>query len=89
MKIKIPDTGWTRLQQPQRRKHKDCTDKDLEQGAIDAYKPAYKDCKIEENSTTALPSELIEIINSWDKLPEHIKQTIQTLVGSVTARSGE
>ncbi len=31
-----------------------------------------------------LPQELAEIIEKWDKLPDHIKQTIQTLVGSVT-----
>jgi hypothetical protein len=36
-----------------------------------------------------LPKELTEIINSWDKLPDHIKQTIQTLVGSVSDKSEE
>jgi hypothetical protein len=30
---------------------------------------------------------LVEIINSWDILPDHIKQTIKTLVGSVTVKS--
>ncbi len=36
-----------------------------------------------------LPQELTKIINSWDKLPDHIKLTIQTLVGSVSGKSEE
>jgi hypothetical protein len=64
-------------------------DKDLEQASNTAYKPAYKDGKIEGNPPAPLPSELIEIINSWDMLPDHIKQTIQTLVGSVSGKSEE
>ena len=43
----------------------------------------------QENSPTPLPTELIEIIKSWDELPDHIKQTIQTLVGSVSGKSEE
>ena len=36
-----------------------------------------------------LPQELTKIINSWAALPDHIKQTIQTLVGSVSGKSEE
>ena len=45
-----------------------------------------------ENSqkpTDSLPPELIEIVKAWDNLPDHIKQTIETLVCSVTDTSKE
>ena len=45
-----------------------------------------------ENSqkpTDSLPPELIEIVKAWDNLPDHIKQTIETLVGSVTIKNEE
>jgi hypothetical protein len=29
-------------------------------------------------------SDLMQVVESWSNLPEHIKQTIMTLVGSVT-----
>ena len=54
--------------------------KDLEQGGNSAYTPAYKD-----NPNDSLPSELIEIIEAWNELPEHVKKTICTLV-SVTSK---
>jgi hypothetical protein len=40
-----------------------------------------------EKLDTPLPPELIEIVNSWENLPEHIKQTIRTLMSSVTVTS--
>ena len=64
-------------------------DKSLEKQQLPTVAPAYKHCITEENSSTPLPSELIEIVNSWPDLPEHIKQTIKTLVGSVTVKSEE
>ncbi len=70
---------------PQTETHKDSNNNDLEQGANSAYTPAYKDCFIDEN----IPVELAEIIAVWPELPEHIKQTIETLVGSVTDTSKE
>lgn len=45
-----------------------------------------------ENSqkpTDSLPSELATIIAAWPELPDHIKQTIETLVGSVTIKNEE
>ena len=45
--------------------------------------------KNEENSPAPLPSDLNEIISKWDALPDHIKQTIKTLVSSVTVTSEE
>ena len=54
--------------------------KDLEQTEKTAYTPAYKDC-----SDDSIPSELVEIIEAWNELPQHVKQTIRTLV-SVTSK---
>jgi hypothetical protein len=36
---------------------------------------------------TASPPELQEIINQWENLPEHVKQTIQMLVETVGKKS--
>jgi hypothetical protein len=36
---------------------------------------------------TASPPELQEIINQWENLPEHIKQTIQMLVEAAGKKS--
>ena len=48
-----------------------------------AYKPAYKKhLKIIDED---VPSEVLNIISKWEILPEHIKQTIKTLVNSITA----
>ena len=33
--------------------------------------------------------ELGQVINIWSELPDHIKQTIETLVGSVAAKNEE
>ena len=33
--------------------------------------------------------ELQQVVNAWAELPEHIKQTIETLVGSVTIKNEE
>ena len=37
-----------------------------------------------ESATIIIPSELAEIVDAWGDLPDHIRQTIQTLVSSVT-----
>ena len=36
---------------------------------------------------TALPPELQKIINQWENLPEHIKQTIQMLIETAGKKS--
>ena len=63
--------------------------KDLDKPQLSTVASAYKHPLTEENSSTPLPSELIEIVNKWDSLPDHIKQTIKTLVGSVTVTNEE
>ena len=46
--------------------------------------PVHVDTSSEDTS-----SELTEIIEAWSELPEHIKQTIMTLLGSVAVISEE
>jgi hypothetical protein len=65
---------------PQNTNHK--RNKDLQQAANGAYKPAYKNNpKTGENQPENLPDDLAEIVAVWPKLPEHIKQAIKALVG--------
>jgi len=42
-----------------------------------------------DTSSGNISSELAEIVEVWPELPEHIRQTIKTLVSSVTATSEE
>lgn len=59
--------------------------KDLEQPQTTAYKPAYKqNPKIGKNEPVELPSDLAEIVTVWPELPEHIKQTIKTIIETAT-----
>ena len=58
--------------------------KDLQQQQSGAYTPAYKENpKTAQNQLKDLPAELAEIVTAWPNLPEHIKQTIITLLRSV------
>ena len=42
-----------------------------------------------ESATIIISNELAEIVDAWGDLPDHIKQTIQTLINSVTGRIGQ
>ena len=58
-------------------------DKDLAELDNTAYKPAYKDhSKGTSEQGNPYPMELQELINQWDELPEHVRQTIKMLVES-------
>jgi hypothetical protein len=63
-------------------------DKDLTESDHTAYTPAYK--KHSEGTSkqdNSYPIELQGIINRWDDLPEHIKDTIRMLVETAGKKS--
>ena len=63
---------------------------DLQQNESGAYKPAYKEnSKTPENQVDSLPPDLTEIITVWADLPEHIRQTIKTLVSVAVKKDDE
>ena len=70
-----------RIDSPMKQCSKGSKDKDLAESDNTAYKPAYKDhSKGTSKQGNLCPTELQEIINCWDELPEHVRQTIQMLV---------
>ena len=78
------------IKSPQNDNDKHNQDKNLQQNQKGAYKPAYKPSQMAaENTATPLPSELAEIASVWSGLPEHIRQTIKTLVSVTVQKDNE
>jgi len=72
------------IMSPPRGKGNHNQDKNLQQNQKGAYKPAYKN-----NIDDSMPSELVDIIEVWADLPEHIKATIKTLVSVAVKKNDE
>ena len=74
-----------RVYSPFPKNNKHSNSKDLQQDESGAYKPAYKqNPKTGGNEPVELPSDLAEIVAVWPDLPEHIKQTIKTIIETTT-----
>jgi len=66
---------------------KSSNDRDLTETDNTAYKPAYKKDSENPHQGNSSSPELQAIINQWDDLPEHVKDTIKMLVDTAGKKS--
>ena len=77
-----------RFSKPSPKNHNNSKNNDLANTQSGAYKPAYKENpKTAQNQTEDNDLELV--VNSWLKLPEHIKAAIKTLIEGSLRNEGK